>query len=727
MRKTKSILFFKKAIFLFALLFSFSAFSQLYNFKKYSTKNGLANSSVNCIIQNQMGYIWFGTQGGGLSRFDGKDFKNYTKIDGLMSNDLAWLCEDKSNNLWISTTEGLSFFDGKTFKNYGPSDGFSKETVYNTFCDSYGDLWIPTSANGLKIYRDKKFITIDSTNGLETNFIFCVFQKGDEYWVGTYRKGLFVLDRNGKVKRHYNSLAGNSAVSVFVIAAGPDGTLYLGTNNSGVYSMKNDEFKHIDVAGVEKDFIGSLIVDKRNNLWAATQHGLLKLSAEGHKLFQGFDGLSSEVVNALCEDYEGNMWIGTSGGGVNLLKRESIVTYSDRDGLSNNIITCIYRARDGAFFASALHGGLDYYDPAEGKFKLIKLDSDFENTSISSIVELSGNLLLVASEEKGLLLFERNYDKFKLIKRITHYKSGGDETDITVVLKIVKDGFGHVWAGSFGEGLFMLDMKGNLLNHFTKGKDGLLSKDIITLGVDLEGNLLASCNKEGVQIYKNGKFTLYDKTLPDIMKITWSTDTDLEKGNIYFGTQDGGLVICNKGKVKNYNTSNGLCSNYIQSVAISKGYVWLGTDKGVNRIKLNDANEITELRYFGTEDGFISAEINLNSIFVEKNGDVWFGSSDGLTKYIEKFDYPNVVSPKLILSDIKMFYENVNWSDYSDKVDTKTNIPLELTLPFNKNHLTFNFRALTVDNVQYKFFLEGLDDDWFPFSANNQAVYTNIH
>ena len=89
----------------------------------------------------------------------------------------------------------------------------------------------------------------------------------------------------------------------------------------------------------------------------------------------------------------------------------------------------------------------------------------------------------------------------------------------------------------------------------------------------------------------------------------------MKNGNIYFGTQDAGLLIYNKGKFINYNSSNGICSNFIQSVCIAKSGIWLGTDKGVNKLKLNDDLSIKELRYYGTEDGFLSAEINLNSFF----------------------------------------------------------------------------------------------------------------
>src|SRR5688572_18587268 len=93
----------KKIFFLFAcfLFFHLTILSQQYNFKKYTTKNGLANSSINNIFQDSRGYMWFATQGGGISRFDGKEFKNFTKKDGLVGNEVTCINEDNSGNLWI--------------------------------------------------------------------------------------------------------------------------------------------------------------------------------------------------------------------------------------------------------------------------------------------------------------------------------------------------------------------------------------------------------------------------------------------------------------------------------------------------------------------------------------------------------------------------------------------------------------------------------------------------
>lgn len=717
----------------FFIILSFSATAQVYNFKKITTKDGLANSNINNIIETKNGFLWFATQGGGLSRFDGKEFKNYTKKDGLVSNDITSLVEDNNNNLWIGTTEGLCIFNGSTFKKITGQDScLVNVTIYNMICDTKGDIWIPTFGAGLKIFRNNKFISIDTARQLGTNNFFSVVQlKNNEYLVGTYKSGLYKLDENGKVLKKFKDIGNNPATSAFSMCASATGEVYIGTNNSGVYKFFNNIISHLEIPEISNDLIGSILIDTKKNLWIGSEHGLVKSSSSGIKFYIESHGLSSEVIQALHEDYEGNIWIGTSGGGVNLLKRESIFTYSSLDGLTNNIVSSIFRTKEGDLLIGSLHGGLNIFNEKINKFKKYKLPKELEKTSISCYQELNNNLIVMGTEESGLLIFKKINGDFKLLKRITDYKTETETVYVNTILKIVKDKDNKVWVASYGHGIFEMNLDGEIVAHYGSGSNGLLTNEISTIGLDKNKNLYVAAYKLGIQYLKNNKFISLANNPPEILNICWSIQTD-EAGVMYFGTQDGGVVVYKNNKFSIINTKNGLCANYIQSISIYKNTIWIGTDKGVNKIILNpdakniDSSLIKEIRFYNSDDGFVSAEINLNSIHSDKSGDIWFGTANGLTKYIEKLDYPNFVPPKLILADIKLFYDPVDWRKFSDSVDIKTNIPINLSLAYNKNHLTFNFRAITMDNVKYKFILENLDDVWSPYSIDDQAVYTNI-
>ncbi|HXC03481.1 MAG TPA: SpoIIE family protein phosphatase, partial [Bacteroidia bacterium] len=110
----------------------------------------------------------------------------------------------------------------------------------------------------------------------------------------------------------------------------------------------------------------------------------------------------------------------------------------------------------------------------------------------------------------------------------------------------------------------------------------------------------------------------------------------------------------------------------------------------------------------------------------DKSGDLWISTTNGLTRYNSKFDYVNSTPPRLVLNSIRLYYQDVDWSKYADKIDAVSKLPLNLSLGHKDNHLTFDYQALTTANVQYKFKLDGLDADWSPLTSNTQAVYTNI-
>lgn len=113
------------------ILSTFFSYAQQYNFKNYTAKNGLGSSIVNNIFQDSKGYIWFATQGGGVSRFNGVNFKNFTKDDGLISNNVTVITEDKTGNIWIGTAEGVSKFNGLSFTNFNHHQGLPQAIVYS--------------------------------------------------------------------------------------------------------------------------------------------------------------------------------------------------------------------------------------------------------------------------------------------------------------------------------------------------------------------------------------------------------------------------------------------------------------------------------------------------------------------------------------------------------------------------------------------------------------------
>ena len=665
------------------------------------------------------------TQAGGLSRFDGREFKTYDRKFGLISSDISCLEEDESGNIWTGTIQGLCKFDGVKFTANLDGGLIGKTTIYSIYRDSKGAMWVCTDTKGLFIFYKDKITKIDTSNGLSKNRIFAVLEENENsFWVSTHRGGVYNLNKDGKIIGHIDSIEGSPRASVFCFYKTKDNVILAGTNNSGLYKLSNNKFTRIPLGEADNDFIGSIGMDKKKNIWACSElHGLIKIQGEVIKYFKEEDGLTSNTVNSLIFDYEGNLWAATQTGGVCMLKNDAVCSYTSNQGLGKNKLLFNFKLSDGTLLASTENSGLFSLLNGEKIFKKVELNSYLNNSSVTYIIELKKNKIVCGTNGNGIFILEKNNSKFTLNKVID--KLDGQPIS-SPVMNICRDNNGNFWACLYGDGLACFSENGDLIKRFTI-QNGLATNDLMSLHYTKEGKLfLGQFNKEIYTLDHQFRIQTLAKSAPDELSTTWTINSD-DNGALFFGTQEGGLIIFHDGKFKQYDTKDGLCSNFIQSVELGqKGEVWLGSEKGVNKLILDKNYNLTQSIYYSTDEGLISPEVVPNGILKDQDQFIWICTTEGLTRFDLTKDQPNLTPPKLILSDIKLHYETTNWKLYSNNVDPSTNIPTELVLNYHDNHLTFDFRALTVDLVKYRFFMENLDDSWSPLTLNNQAVYSNI-
>lgn len=697
----------------------FLLFSQQYNFKKYTTKNGLANSSINNIFQDSRGYVWFATQGGGISRFDGREFKNFTKKDGLVGNEVTCINEDNSGNLWISTSEGMSMFDRSVFINYTTKNGLSNDLVYSIYKDSKGVLWFSTFGGGITKYNGKEFSYLKKQDGLPSDEVFCVMEdKEHNYWIGTYRGGLCKYDGN---KFHQltkeNGLTSNS---VFCLSQDKKQDIWIGTTGGGTCILKHDNQKIIIPSVPEStrnDLIGSIVGDRRGNVWIGSEHGLVKYDGSRFHLFTEKEGLSANSVQALCQDTEGNIWIGMLSAGVCLFKSEAIVNYTEKDGLlKNNVLSIFQDSRGNMLFGTSSGGGVNSYE--DGGMEVLKSIKEFSKSNILSIYEHKDGKIWVGMESEGLVIMEHKRNGYVLQKNVKKFN------DVNLnITKIIGEKNGGIWLATYGKGIFKVN--GENITQYTIN-NGLADDNVLTLYEDKKGVLWIGTTKSGVTKFDGKHFEILtrDSGLADNNINSICED---KVGRIYFGTYDG--LTCYDGKrFTTISTTDGLCSNFISALCVdTANNIWIGTDKGINKIKVDEDFNISAIKYYGEQAGLRGIEVNTNAMFFDKENTLWVGTTGGLARYSMNFDYPNTTTPNVILTDIRLFYDRADWSQVIEQeVDPKTNLPLAPELPYKSNHLTFDFQALTTDNVKYSFILEGLDKDWSPPTTKTEAPYPNI-
>lgn len=703
------------------LLFVFPAIlvAQQSNIRIYSTKNGLSNQSVTNLIQSKDGFLWVATEGG-LSRFDGKTFINYNTKNGLPGNNITAVCEDKNSNIWFSIF-GISLvkFDGSKFTFFDKKDGLENLDIYTLYCDSKGNIWIPTNGGGIYCYDGKKFISYNETTGLHTNRFFSVTEDAaGNIWIGSKGKG--VVKYNGNTFEWFNNpeIEKNNS-SIFSLLFDSKGTLWIGTTSHGIYTFAGGELKLFYINDeVATDFIGEILEDKRNNIWFATSYGAIKYKNNDFNFYTEDKGLSSNVVQSLCVDYEGNVWFGTVGSGLCLLRNEAMVTYTDNDGLSSNKISLVKQFNNGNYLIGTDGMGVNKFDGE--KIEHLIEDKILSDGVVTALHIDKKENIWIGKETFGLAVL-KHINSPSIIDK--GYPELIEKISVRSITDINGDEQDNIWITTFGGGAFKFN-NGNIEEYTIK--TGLPTDNILTVFVDSKNNVWLGTFQAGIINYDGKKIKVYDKKDGLQDNTIWSICED-NKGNLFFGTAEAGIAVYNGSKFKNISIKDGLCSDLIYALTVdSKNNLWVGTDKGLNRLELDENLNIKSIRYYGELDGLRSAVISQNGLMLDKEGVLWISTANGLTKYNSNNDFVKTIAPKLALTGIKLYYKEVDWTALADTVDVKTHLPGNLDLSYKNNHLTFNYQALTTNDVYYTYILENFENEWSPKTTVNEAVYSNI-
>lgn len=688
------------------------------SFTHYTDKEGLSQKTVWSILEDKRGNLWFGTNGGGVSKYDGQRFTHYTKKEGLSNNTVWSILEDKKGNLWFGTIGGgVSKYDGQSFTHYTDKEGLGGNAVLSILEDKSGNLWIGTDGAGVSKYDGQRFIHYTDKEGLSNNAVWAILEdKSGNLWFGTYGGGVSKYD--GQYFTHYTDREGLGNNSVLSILEDKTGNLWFGTNGGGVSKYDGQRFTHYtDKEGLSHNTVKSILEDKSGNLWFGTNGGgVTKYDDQRFTHYTDKEGLSSIYVRTILEDKTGNLWFGTDGGGVSKYDGQCFTHYTEKEGLSNNTIRSTLEDKRGNLWFGTDGGGVTKYEPPKN-------------------------------------------DK---VATFTHY-TAKEGLSNNYIMSMLEDKRGNLWFGTFGGGLTKYEpaKDGHLatFTHYTE-KEGLGNNTVWSILEDKTGNLWFGTYGGGVTKYDGQRFTHYTNK-GGLNNNTIRSILEDKKGNLWFGTNGGGVSKyepAKDGKVAtftHYTNKEGLSNNVIWSINegktnLNKGWFWLSTEKGLNLINFKEKNSKNTLENeftimeFHKEDGLKAEDFFLNAVLLDRKNRIWWGSGKGLTVLdLNKFQL-NEKAPQLQLDNI---YLQENFVDYHNlhtdssefgkqlkaikfsEVERFHNYPKNLELPYYINHLTFNFVAIdwyAQHKLKYQYKLEGLDSDWSNLTSENKADYRNI-
>lgn len=714
------------------LVWSSSSLAQPFAFTPYSIAEGLPQSQVYAALCDHRGYLWLGTQGGGVCRFDGLTFETFTTADGLPSNYVHSVYEDSRQRIWIGTRQGFACFDGRAI--VLPTAQPDDLAVLCFWEKDPQTLWLGTQ-KGIYRYAKDSLAVEKMDPVIDQTAVYALFQAGTGLGIGTQRGGYFL--RNGQLVA-LNSRAALPANPVYGFGATPDGRLWMPCPGEGLLVFEEATLALREVRrepGLERTMC--LFTAPDGSVWAGTQHaGILVLPAGGAKPIglTEADGVPHPHVRALISDRAGNIWVATSGGGIARAGQQSFRQYDRDDGLLGTRVYAVFEDRRGHIWISTAQNGIQVFDSLAGAW--VSRDSGYlQGVKCKTIAEDSRGNMLAGSEGRGILVLDS-------LGRRTWLTRENGRIQANWIQKIIVDKRGDLWVATFADGIARLTPRDSAawsLKVYGR-RDGLPEAAITTLQTDQLGNVWFGTLSGRAGYFRNGRVEAVFDTAQGLPEVPVSALAFDAAGNCWLATRGAGIFVApaRAGAVfQPIRPPQPLRSQNIYLLLFDReGNLWAGSENGVDKLVLQAgksakaAGKIEAVLHFGKNEGFLGIETCQDAGWCDRAGQLWFGTMNGLMRYVPTSRKSVVVAPDLHFQQVSLFYKPLEKTPFTAFADPASGgLRPGLELPWNENHLSFAFQAIDLANpkmLRYRWKLEGADQDWTAFSSQNQVNYANL-
>jgi signal transduction histidine kinase/ligand-binding sensor domain-containing protein/CheY-like chemotaxis protein len=738
------------------------------HFARLTSDDGLAQNTIEAILQDSQGFMWFGTLAG-LSKYDGYRFTTYRyepeNPNNLSQNWVRDLYEDRDGMIWIATEGGgMNRFDPRTetFTHYVNDhqnpNSLAGDRVFHIFQERSGKLWfVGGGLTGLNTYDPEtgtftRFASDrDDPNAFHGGAVWDIYEdEAGLLWMAS-DQGLVRYDPSGNRFASFApaSTSGQQEVRLTVLHPDSSGVLWAG-GNQGLYQfdIQNESFTPYPTLGTVND----LLEDENGLFWIASTNGLYI-----------FDPRTGQALNHYQHDP------------------------TQPDSLNNNQLTELYQDREGVIWIGTGEGGLNIYDPRQAQFAHYRHDPDTE----TSLAEGTIKDIFATDDSRLWLGVGDGVDLIDLAThQITHFTGEASEDFSGPVNVVYEDRSGTVWVGTSGFRLYQLDPDSSQFTRYpleTQLTRPTPPKAVIAFYEDDAGALWVAVNHDGiyrldpsrqnVQFYESPPVAPMPDAPPDSTStmvirppITdlygdraghiWVTtlngfhrfdprtetfesyratakrtgpdsymETLLEDQNglIWIASRDGLIRFDPNTKATQYYTEDdGLASNYVVGILENeRGDLWLSTKRGLSRFTPSTET----FRNFDVSDGLQGSEFISRAFAEAADGQMFFGGINGLTAFYPEQISENPYQPPVVLTDFQLFNRPVLPGDES-LLTSPIAVTNALTVNHDQNILSFEFAALSYaapKQNHYRYKLDGFESAWNETdSARRFVTYTNL-
>ena len=652
---------------LLALAAAASVSAQRYNFKFYGEEEGLQNLAVQVVLQDRQGFLWAGTQNG-LYRYDGNRFTGFGKNDGLPGARIESLNESIDGTLWVGTRNGLARRVGDRFQTvpFRVAEGIvGREGIAS---DAAGRLYLATE-RGLLEYTAGQFTLIPKPQRVRQEDAASVYVDGaGAIWYGC-GKSLCLIE-NG-AGQEIGAEMGLPAEQWDAILGDIDGNLWVRSEKSlYLRPAGSNRFQSRGPLPDATNTYPTLALDPSGRLLVPTFRGLARETNSGWELIDAQQGLGSNDISAVMADREGSIWLGLLGSGLaRWLGYNEWQSWSDREGLSRESIWSIARDARARLWVGTQFG-LNYAEESHGRL-IWKRQALAGVEMIRTLAATPDGALWIGASPGGLLRLNPLSGAIERIGRAEGVTSDN-------IRHLMVDRNGRVWV-STRDGLFR-SLAGS--REFERlSPPGTQPDETFHMSMADPNGAIWVAGSRGLARFASGtwkRYTSRDGLKSDVVAHL-AEDPD---GSLWIGYYDAfGLSRSDlflrpdeRGTVQ-HGFRPALRQIHFPGFRCSRMAVGR-LDHGV------DVFDRTRWRHYGRSDGLIWDDCNSNAFMAGADGDIWIGTSRGLSRFHPLSPPPLSVPPPVVFTSVKFG-------------DQTADPALNLDVPYQRRSLQVRFAALT--------------------------------
>jgi ligand-binding sensor domain-containing protein/serine phosphatase RsbU (regulator of sigma subunit) len=705
-----------QSIFLCLILFSVLN-GQSYRFRNYGSLNGLTDTYIYTINQDNNGFLWIGT-GIGLVKFDGINFQNIPFPDSVTNRYVNVSLKDKTGTLWFGCNDGSLFYIKNNDLIKFPDQNI--QSINALFESPDGYLWvIPQNKMILKINVNNPAVVIRLfvANDLLKSSANLVFWSAglaheNKLLLGTQENLLLCNILKDSVKLE-SIVKGIDFSKVSVIQPLNDkGIFMIGVEGQGIYrlniinnTISLDRFRnHPELETIE---VKSIYRDQSGSYWISYTGGLLQVTLsqgnenfETETTFNKGSGLPGENFKTVFQDLESNIWIGFYGEGISIFSSEAFSFYTPFEKPEAKSIIYISSLNDKYLLGTPY--GFYIFNPINKKAEtFINLTALIQQNEILSFLLDNKGRLWIGTKGGGLFM-----DNLKGVTRLI-YKSGNNSEDN--IYHIASAG-NDLWLSTLGGAIIFDPVSAEVKRKF-RTDDRLPHNSINEILIKKDGGAIVATECDRLyeitpeSVVNIGKGIMKGSYKNKILCLTENSN-----GKIWAGTAGNGIFFISNDSVTRYTTENGLLNNYCYSIfEDSDNKIWIGHERGFSRLDVNTGI----IRPYSNEFAR-GGNCNPHSIFETKDGKLLIGTTEGLICYDRKKEKVKVTAPinnilQVTINDVKYPFRTL------------------YTLPYKKrNKIVIDYTGIELNNperVSYRIKMDNYDDNWSPETFSRQALY----